>query len=252
MDKLTIASYNIHKCVGLDKKFRPDRIIDVIKELNADVLALQETDQRFGRCRGLLDLGYLKKETGFIPVPVQGKTTHSLGWHGNAIFLKDGHIDTLVQIKLPGVEPRGALLVELSLPAGPLRIITAHFGLLRHSRQRQAQEIINILRQRPIMPTLMLGDLNEWRRGRGSSLRNLDMFFDFTQHALPSFPSLFPIFALDRVLSYPLELIETIEIHSSRLARISSDHLPIKARINLVKAHKYLATHKMQAKDIQL
>ena len=52
---MKVASYNIHKCRGLDGVTRPDRIVEVIRELGADVVALQEVDRRFGRRGGLLD-----------------------------------------------------------------------------------------------------------------------------------------------------------------------------------------------------
>lgn len=88
------------------------------------------------------------------------------------------------------------------------------------------------------MPTLMVGDLNEWRLGRTSSLKSLASFFDLRLGTLPSFPSRFPVLALDRVFAYPHELVSNIEIHNSPLARIASDHLPIKAEIDLETATK--------------
>lgn len=228
-----VASYNVHKCVGTDKKFDPARIINVIAEMNADFVALQEADKRFGQRIGLIDLVELKKHTGLEPVQINTMSPNGHGWHGNAIFLRKGVVRDVVQITLPGVEPRGALIVEIELEAGPLRIVAAHFGLLRHSRNKQAKIILSEIEQRIAMPTIMVGDLNEWRLGKGSSLEKLAPYFNVQLGTVPSFPSRFPVLALDRVFAFPHDLVSSIECHSSALSRIASDHLPLKAHINL-------------------
>ncbi len=80
---MKIASYNIHKCKGVDGITRPDRIIRVIAEIHADVIALQEVDRRFGGKDGLLDLDRLARETG-MRLLVQSDAPQGHGWHGNA------------------------------------------------------------------------------------------------------------------------------------------------------------------------
>ena len=227
-----IASYNVHKCVGMDKRFDPDRIAAVIGEIGADVIALQEADQRFGGRAGLMDLSRLERECGLFPVPVTG-TSKAHGWHGNLLLFREGTVRDVHRIRLPGVEPRGALVVDMELTAGPLRIVTTHLGLLRRSRAQQAEAILTAVSTRGERPTLLLGDLNEWRLGARSSILNFDPAFGPLTVALPSFPSRFPLFALDRILGNPPDLISGIEVHDTPLARIASDHLPIKARIDL-------------------
>ncbi|WP_182418288.1 endonuclease/exonuclease/phosphatase family protein [Bartonella sp. HY038] len=231
-----IASYNVHKCVGLDKIFNPERIVNVISELNADIIGLQEIDKRFGERIGLLDLDYLNERTGLKPVPIQAMSSLGHGWHGNGLFFRNGEVRDVHQIKLPGLEPRGAVIVEFELIYGPLRVIGAHFGLLHRSRIQQAKTILSYLETRPDMPTLLIGDLNEWRIGKGSSLTSLSPLFDLAMGTLPSFPARFPVLALDRVFAYPKNLINSVEVHKSALARIASDHLPIKAHIDILGA----------------
>ncbi|WP_279111019.1 endonuclease/exonuclease/phosphatase family protein [Bartonella apis] len=237
---MVVGSYNIHKCVGVDNVFDPARIVHVVAELDPDIMAFQEADKRFGERVGLLDPELLKSETGLERVPINTMSPRGLGWHGNALFIRNGKVKDIVQLNLPGVEPRGALIVELDMPLGLIRIVAAHFGLLHHSRIQQAKLILSILEKREIMPTIMIGDLNEWRLGRTSSLKSLSPFFDLRLGTLPSFPSRFPILALDRVFAYPHELVSNIEIHTSPLARLASDHLPIKAEIDLEGATKLL------------
>jgi endonuclease/exonuclease/phosphatase family metal-dependent hydrolase len=224
-----IASYNVHKCVGMDNRFDPERVAAVIAEMDAEVVALQEANQRFGARSMLLDLPKLERESGLVPVPV----ANGHGWHGNLLLLRKGTVRDVHQIKLPGVEPRGALVVDLDLNDGPLRIVAAHLGLLRRCRDRQAEAILAAIGARGARPTLLLGDLNEWRLGGNSSLRRFDPTFGPLAAALPSFPARFPLFALDRILANPHNLISRIDVHDTPLARAASDHLPIKARIDL-------------------
>ncbi len=232
---LLIASYNVHKCVGVDGKFDPYRTKEVIREIAADVLALQEADTRFGERRGLLDLDWLERETGLLPVPLGGRSK-AHGWHGNVILFREGLIRDVHQVKLPGLEPRGALMTELDLKDGSsLRVIAAHLGLLHRSRHQQTRMIIDLLRSRDDQPTVLMGDLNEWRLGDRSSLNTLTSIFGLPP-AVPSFPSRLPVLALDRIMANRPEILGPVAAHDTPLARLASDHLPIKARVRLPNA----------------
>lgn len=232
-DDTVIASYNVHKCIGTDKIFAPERIADVIGEINADVIALQEADKRFGERTGLLDLNRLYQNSGLVPVPITSFSEAGHGWHGNLLLFREGMVREVRQLSLPGIEPRGALMVDLQLANGPLRIIAAHLGLLKKSRAQQAETILKTMADSEFLPTLMIGDLNEWRVGKKSSLNALNPVFDPNIGLVPSFPSRFPLLALDRIMGAPHNLITNIEVHDSPLARVASDHLPIKAHIDL-------------------
>lgn len=233
--ELRVASYNVHKCVGTDGKFDPGRVAAVIAELGADLVALQEVDRRFGRRTGLLDVRALERATGLLPLPVSD-LPDGLGWHGNALLVRPGTAWRLRRLDLPGAEPRGAILAELVLPGAdsPLRVVAAHFGLLRRCRARQAEAILDAVAQGARIPTLLLGDLNEWRLdGARSALRALEPLFGPVTRGQPSFPSRRPLFALDRILGCPRTRVRSVETHDSPLARIASDHLPIKAVVQL-------------------
>lgn len=242
-----IASYNIHKGVGLDRRFDPYRTISVIKEIGADVIALQEADQRFGDRAGLLDLAALKRECGLLPVPMEIQQGGH-GWHGNVILYRNGTVAGARQITLPGVEPRGALVVDLMLATGRLRIIAAHLGLLRRSRAQQVKALLSAASFDDGTPTVLVGDLNEWRLGKRSSLQGLAPVFGPLHAAIPSFPSRFPVWALDRVLGNPHSLISSVELHETSLARIASDHLPIKAVISLSEGER--SGDKLKSRDL--
>lgn len=226
------ASYNIHKCVGTDRKFNPERIAAVIAEIGADVIALQETDKRFGDRSGLLDLAAIERETGLVPVPVEnGHNGH--GWHGNLVLVRAGLLRNLHLVRLPGLEPRGALVADLDLPAGSVRVVAAHLGLLRRSRRLQVDRLLAHAAETTDHPTVLMGDLNEWRRGQTSALHGFIPSFGPMDRGTPSFPAYFPVFALDRIMARPNRILGPVEAHATPLARRASDHLPIKARIRL-------------------
>jgi endonuclease/exonuclease/phosphatase family metal-dependent hydrolase len=230
-----LASYNIHKAVGLDGRFDPRRITSVIREMNADVVAVQEANKRFGARSCLLDFDIIRHECGLIPVPLVGED-RSHGWHGNLLLFRNGEVTDARWLNLPGIEPRGAVMVDLSLEAGPLRIIAAHLGLLRRCRTQQVETLLSLAEPEDGRATLLMGDLNEWRVGERSALRKLEPAFGPLHATVPSFPSRFPVLALDRVLAKPHNLISSVELHDTPLARIASDHLPIKAGVKLAAA----------------
>lgn len=227
-----IASYNIHKAVGLDRRFDPRRIISVIGELGADVVAVQEANKRFGARSCLLDLDILKHEHGLVPVPLEGEDRIH-GWHGNLILFRNGEVTDARWLNLPGIEPRGAVMIDLTLDAGPLRIIAAHLGLFRSSRRQQVEMLVSLSEPEDGRPTILIGDLNEWRVGASSALQGLEPAFGPLHATIPSFPARFPVLPLDRVLARPHHLISHVDVHDTPLARVASDHLPIKAGIRL-------------------
>jgi len=226
------ASYNIHKCVGTDRRFDPGRVMAVIAEIGADVIALQEADRRFGDKAGLLDLPTLERDAGLVPVPVTNDH-RGHGWHGNLVLVREGAVRDIRQIRLPGLEPRGALVADLDLSVGPVRVVAAHLGLLRHSRLLQVETLLAHAGEIADRPVVMMGDLNEWRRQRRSALKRFAPGFGPLGQGVPSFPAYFPVLALDRVMAQPQDIVEHIAAHDTPLARLASDHLPVRAVIRL-------------------
>ena len=227
--ELTIASYNIHKGVGTDRRRDLARTAAVIAEIGADILALQEADTRFGTRRGLLDLESIRRDLGLIPVPLDS-VGEAHGWHGNLLLVRNALVQQVHQIKLPGLEPRGALVSDLLIAGKPLRVVNVHLGLLSASRTAQARALIEKIAAMQGRPTLLMGDLNEWRAG-SRAFQTLSKHFTIAP-ARPSFPSRLPWLALDRMMLSHGELFD-VAAHDSPLSRRASDHLPIKARLQL-------------------
>ncbi len=229
---MKIVSYNIHKCRGVDGLVKPERIVAVIKEMGATLVALQEVDHRIGARTGLLNPQLLESETG-LTLLAQSEIVDGHGWHGNALLVRGDMLHYhRVRLKLPGMEPRGAVFAELDLGEGKFRIIAVHLGLLRRSRIKQAKFLLDTFHSLKPMPTILLGDFNEWRRVRRSALAVLEPVFG-TSPVVSSFPSRLPIFPLDRILDWPPGLISHLAVHNTPLARKASDHLPLIAEVNL-------------------
>ena len=231
-DDLTVASYNIHKGVGTDRQRNPRRIAAVIAEIGADILALQEVDMRFGNREGLLDLEALRRDLGLIAVPVDSvRDAH--GFHGNLLMVRNGLVQQVHHLILPGLEPRGALISDLQIAGQLLRVVSTHLGLLAGSRRQQARAILDKLSTLDARPILLMGDLNEWRHDARSPLKALNAHF--TKPAkLRSFPARYPLLALDRMMTNAQAELHGLDVHDTALARRASDHLPIKARLRLI------------------
>ena len=229
---MKVVSYNIHKCRGTDRLVKPERIVSVIKEMRADLVALQEVDHRIGARIGLLDPAMIQSETG-LRLLVQSDIVDGHGWHGNALLVRGEPVHYhRSRLHLPGIEPRGAVFAELDLGEGLFRVIAVHLGLLRRSRIKQAKALLEAFLEMTPMPTIMLGDFNEWRRVRRSALEVLNPVFG-SQPMLSSFPSRLPLLPMDRIFDWPPNLITHLSVHNTPLARVASDHLPLIAEVNL-------------------
>ena len=230
--ELTIASYNIHKCVGNDGVFDPLRIKNVILSLNADVVVLQEADARFGEREGLLDLDYLHLMGGYRSVFGPQRNSRSHGWHGNVVLYRNSIVHHVQQLKLPGLEPRGAINVDFGKGNSFFRLIAVHLGLLRRSRKTQVAAIIEAADPHPQRHVIVMGDMNEWRLEKRSALKLLKSHFIEVSAKLPSYPSRYPFLALDRLfISHGLR-VESLTMVNTPLTRIASDHLPMSATIS--------------------
>ncbi|WP_338242268.1 endonuclease/exonuclease/phosphatase family protein [Aurantiacibacter hainanensis] len=229
MTRLTFASYNIHKGVGADRRRDPDRIVEVIEELGADIIALQEVDERFGTRRAVLDRDALK-DCGWQIVARPTKPA-SMGWHGNALLVREGiGIGKLEAETLPQIEPRGALRVKLHPGSYEICVTSMHLDLSGLRRKRQFAHLCNNSRA-PGLPAVMLGDCNEWIRPIGGE-RGLAAHWEMVEPGR-SFPARRPLLPLDRLMHTPHWQCEDAVVHTSPLARQASDHLPIKVTLAL-------------------
>ncbi len=227
---LLAASYNIRKAVGGDYRRRPERILDVLAEIGPDIVVLQEADRRLGARATALPRDLLAAR-GWQAAPL-GVRPASIGWHGNAILAGPrAAVTGTARIEIPALEPRGAVLAEFAIEGAPVRVVGMHLDLSGLMRRRQARAILDAIRSRARMPTLLMGDMNEWRTAAGCIAD-----FAASHHLVPtghSFPASGPLAALDRIfLSDDLSAVDA-GVHRSPLAARASDHLPTWVKLEL-------------------
>jgi len=222
-----IASYNTHGGVGLDRRYAPQRIADVLAELGADIVALQELQAHDA---GLDMLALLGDATGYHAIA--GPTLRLADGHfGNGLLSRYPIVSTQrIALAVGRREPRGAIDAVIDCDGIHLRVIATHLGLARDERREQTARLLHAIRSGPALPTVLLGDLNEWLL-RGRALHELHAHFEEAP-ACATFPSVLPMLALDRIWMAPAQRLRRVRAHRSRLARIASDHLPLLADIH--------------------
>lgn len=219
-----VASYNMRKAIGTDRRRKPDRIIEILCELNAHVVALQEADRRFGERLSALPAHLLEEHSPYRPVALPHRTG-GIGWHGNAILVRrDVELVACDALHIPALEPRGAVTAELRIEGAGLRVVGMHLDLSGLWRRRQSKAILHHVEQHATLPTVMMGDLNEWTPN-GGCLRDFGHHFAFAPCGR-SFHARRPVAALDRIMFAGLRLVDC-GVHMSPAARKASDHLPI-------------------------
>lgn len=249
---ITVASYNVRKAIGTDRRRDPQRVLDVLHEIDADIVALQEADKRFGGRGSAVPHELIDDHGLYRPVHFGVKhrrvldrvpggdridawlriKTRNIGWHGNAILIKrDIGVIACNAIELPMFEPRGAVMAELLVREQPLRIVGMHLDLSGLWRRRQIRAILEAIAARPHkMRTILMGDTNEWREEAGC-LNDFRPAYNIAPTGL-SFHSRHPVAALDRIIVDEGLRIEAAGVHMSSAARRASDHLPIWARLS--------------------
>lgn len=224
---LKIATYNIHGAVGTDGRFAPERIAAVLAEIGADVVALQEVPLGGDTTPDVL--AFLAQRTGFHAAA--GATLCSPARrYGNAVLSRYPVISQrAIDLSFGSREPRGALDADIDCQGHPIRFIATHLGLSAAERRSQVQRLLAAFDTRD-RPVVLTGDLNEWFLW-GRPLRWLVTHFQHTR-ALGTFPSRFPVFALDRIWVRPAARLVRVAVHRTAMARVASDHLPLVAQID--------------------
>jgi endonuclease/exonuclease/phosphatase family metal-dependent hydrolase len=228
VNSLRIASYNIRKARGLDQKRRPERTLQVINALEADVVVLQEADRRMGERLPAIPRHMIETETDFQLIEVSANEI-SLGWHGNAILVRKGvKVTDKQRLVLPGFEPRGAVRIDLDI-AGGTSVVAVHLGLLRRDRRAQLEVLAQATEG--CRRTIIAGDFNEWSTQKG--LEPLDAGFDVHTPGC-TFHARRPMAALDRfAMSTGVQLVDA-GVAQSALAQRASDHLPIWSDVAII------------------
>lgn len=236
MKQIRIATYNIHKCVGMDRRFSPERIVDVLREVDADVIALQEVLSHTNAHRR-------ENQAGFIAGELE--MDFSLGENR---ILKGGKYGNVVLSRLPlktaenfdisvqRREPRGCLRAEIEIDRSKhLNFFNLHLGTSFFERRKQAHRLFveDFLKNRKFEGNrIIVGDFNEWTRGLTTQM--FKMHFKSVDAKLHlgrkrTFPGILPLLHLDHIYFDASFKLKNAFLHRTRTALIASDHLPVVA-----------------------
>lgn len=224
---LRLVSYNVHGCLGLVRRRHIGRVAAVIRRLDADLVAVQEVDGR--DADGQLDA--LARATAMLPIA--GPTIRTeRGDYGNALLTRvEAERVECCDLSFAGREPRGLVDATFRHEGHTVRVLATHFGLDWRERAAQTDIVLDRLADPSADVVVLLGDINEWRP-RASVVRRIGELMG----AAPSpgtFPSLWPILALDRIWVKPAGALVSLRVVGGLLERVASDHLPLVAEIRL-------------------
>lgn len=230
---MRLVSYNIHKGIGgSDRRYRLDRIVDVLRDLDADLLCLQEVTIDLPRT-GRHDQATLLSEQ-FAPMePAFQQNVHwRVGGYGNLVLsrwpLRERH---RIALRFEAKKPRGAQLLVVETPHGPLRFTNWHLGLSEAERHWQTRHLLAhpTFAATDAHPTLLCGDSNDWRNTLGKDVLQPRGFMQATSPPgrFRSFPAALPVLALDKVFHCERVVVDATHLVRTKAARQASDHLPL-------------------------
>lgn len=235
---MRLVTYNVHRCVGVDKQLDVERVAGVIAELDPDIVCLQELD--VGRARtGGVDQAKTIADRLSMTVRFHPAMRIEAEEYGDAILTP--HPERLVRVGalptvrgIPGLEPRGALWVKITIDGVDINVLTTHLGLVPREQRLQAAALIGkdwMGHPDCTGPTLLAGDFNATSltrpyqtltRNHADCQRQLGL-----RPTLKTFPSGFPAIRIDHVFVSPHIRITGVRAPFSPLSRMASDHLPL-------------------------
>lgn len=232
---LRIATYNVHRCRGLDGRTRPERIAAVLAAIDAHVIALQEIVGAGPRGSSHIEEIGAALGMGWVMAPVRLLRGHQFG---NVVLSRcpiTHHAEHDLSWKT--CEPRGVQRVDVAVDGVTLHVYNVHLGTAILERRHQAERLATIVSDRHVAgPKLVLGDFNEWTRGRATALLTSRLHsVDLRNHLRRrrTYPGFFPVLHLDHIYYAGRVEILSVELPRNRLSLVASDHLPLVADVGI-------------------
>jgi len=245
---LKVLTYNIHRAIGVDRRFRPGRIVEILAHHDADLVLLQEVDDGAPRSRELDLARELGREAGYAHVAAGYNVSYKKGRYGNALLSRwPLTIHRNIDLTIDHRKRRGCLHARVRIERGNLEarevdVFNLHLGLSARERTRQVGMLVRSAEFAAIpreAPCLVAGDFNDWRAQLLPIFLEILEFKSATRDrfgepaAIRTYPSFSPTGALDKIyFRGPLRLIGARGCRL-RVSRVASDHLPVVAEFEL-------------------
>ena len=235
MTELRIATYNIHRCRGMDRRVVPERIVGVLRDLNADVIALQEVIGAGPAGAGHAEEIGAGLGMGWVMTSVRTLRQHQFG---NVVLSRYPIVHhSQYDLSWRTCEPRACQRVDVDLGGQTLHLYNVHLGTAVLERRYQAGRLASFVHDRRVVgPKVILGDFNEWMRGLATkTLSSLFESVDVKRYIKRrrTYPGLFPVVHLDHVYYEGRVDVLGVEMPRTRKTLIASDHLPLVAELRV-------------------
>ena len=237
MLRLRVATYNVHKCQGLDRRVLPGRIADVIAEFKPDVIGLQEVLSIDDASRERHQARYLADCLGMHLSIGQVRELHG-GVYGNVVLSRHPVQQACTyDLSAPGREQRGCIRTDVDLGGNVvLHFFNMHLGTGFQERRWQAKRLVEaeIIRGPDLGPRVVVGDFNEWTAGMVSRVLAAEFrTADIRLHlkSARTYPGMFPVLHLDHIYYDDDLVVEKVVLHRTMKSLVASDHLPLYADV---------------------
>jgi endonuclease/exonuclease/phosphatase family metal-dependent hydrolase len=233
---LRIATYNIHRCRGMDRRTMPSRVADVVRQLNADVVALQEVVGAGPNGEGQAEEIGAAIGMGWVMSSVRHLRNHLFG---NVVLSRYPIVHhSQYDLSWRTCEPRACQRADLDFGNGHcLHVYNVHLGTAVLERRYQATRLAGFVHDKRVSgPKVIMGDFNEWMRGLATStLSSLFQSIDIYAHLKRrrTYPGIFPVVHLDHIYYEGHVEVRGVELTRSRRALMASDHLPLVADLRI-------------------
>jgi endonuclease/exonuclease/phosphatase family metal-dependent hydrolase len=231
-----IATYNIHRCRGIDRRTSPARIAEVLREIDADIVALQEVIGAGPAGAGQAEEIGAALGMGWVMTPVRHLRRHLFG---NVVLSRYPIVHhTHYDLSWRTCEPRACQRADLELGHHRvLHVYNVHLGTAVLERRYQAPRLASYVHDHRVQgPKIILGDFNEWMRGLAT--RTLTALFDSVDlrshlKRRRTYPGIFPVLHLDHIYFEGEVEVRSVALPRNRKALIASDHLPLVANLRI-------------------
>ena len=230
---MRVLTYNIHKAIGgRDRRYSLARVLRVLKDAAPDLVCLQEVDRHVRRSHYDDQPQRLSEAFQAVAMHYQFNVPVGAGGYGNLILSRGPfRASGQISLRLKWRKPRGAQMVVVETPEGPLHLVNWHLGLAEHERHWQVKHLLNhsLFRESDHLPTLTLGDSNDWRNtlGHGPFARHGFHQVTAPRERFRTFPAYYPVVSLDKAYARGPVAVENARVVHSPLAKQASDHLPL-------------------------